>query len=130
MLNKTKLMIGFLIASALLATTAFAAEDVTTQPGAGKLVIGANSASITIGLSTGVEARYVNPGTTAAEAQWYVAATVHSGGNTGYATAQNLTNIMKKAYQPGDPTSTILTTIPIDEASKELWVSDFAWLTQ
>lgn len=99
-----------------------AAEDNTTAAGAGKLVIGtASGVTTTIGLSKGVEVRYVNPGTTNALAQWYVVASVHSGGNMGYATAQNLTNIMSTKYAPGEPTSTILTTIPVIAASKDAW---------
>lgn len=115
-----KKIIGLLIVSALFAATAaIAAEDVNAT--GGQLVLGSNSADLTIGLSKGVEVRYVNPGADAAAAQWYIAASVHSGGNKGYATAQNLTNIMVMDYAPGSDTSTVLDNIQETAASKEDW---------
>lgn len=125
MFKMNKLIVGLLAASALFVASTAMAEDVDSD--AGKIVIGtaAGANDLTIGLSSGVQARYVNPGTTAAEAQWYVAASVHQGGNMGYATAQNLTNIMAMAYKPGDPASTILDTVPVVAASKEDWPSSW-----
>lgn len=131
MFKGKKIIIGLLVASVLCLTASAFAEDVTTVVGAGKLVIGtaAGANDLTIGLSKGVEVRYINPGTDASLAQWYAVSSVHSGGNQGYATAQNLTNIMKRDYLPGSATSTVLTTIPEVSASKEEWVT-MGWSAQ
>ncbi|MBW6512734.1 MAG: hypothetical protein K0A93_11600 [Desulfuromonadaceae bacterium] len=132
-MRNNKLVTGLMIVSALFFVSSALAEDITTVQGAGKINIGTSTpVKKEIGLSKGVEVRYVNPGDTAATAQWYVVASVHSGGNAGYATAQNLTNIMTTQYKPGEPTSTVLTTIPIIEASKDAWPSGpvSAWVAQ
>jgi len=130
MIKRKMIVAGLLAVSALFIASGALAEDVTSTSGAGKITIGTatDAEGLVIGLSSGVEVRYVNPGTTRALAQWYVAAAVHQGGNKGYATAQNLTNIMTMVYQPGDPTSTILTTIPTTAASKEDWPT--SWTAQ
>lgn len=105
-------MLGLL----LLSSAAFAANDVTATTGTltiggGALASGVASKDLSIGLSPKVVARYVTNGTTEITSQWYAIATVHPGGNVGYATAQDVNNIYMKAFVTGDVTTKITDTI-------------------
>lgn len=105
-------MLGLL----LLSSTAFAVNDVTSTTGVltiggGALASGDASKDLSIGLSPKVVGRYVTNGTTEVTAQWFAIATVHPGGNVGYATAQDVNNIYMKAFVTGDVTTSITDTI-------------------
>lgn len=140
-------MFGVLI----LSTSVFAAANDNTA--AGTLTIGGSNLSaaagggptndLSIGLSPKVYARYVNTaGVSETTAQWYSIATVHPGGNIGYATAQDVNNIYMKAFTTGSQTTTITGAIqtapPADqtgmtdlekvEANKVLWTG-LGWST-
>lgn len=112
-------MLGLL----LLSSTAFAAgPDVTATDGV--LAIGGTnlasgagaSEDLSIGLSPRVVARYVTDGVSETTAQWYAIASVHPGGNVGYATAQDVNNIYMKAFVTGDVTTTITESIQTEKA--------------
>ena len=88
----------------------------------GAPVAGTMSAdSIVIGLSPKVYARYINPGTTDATAQWFSICTAHPGGNVIYGTAQNLNNLYKKSFITGTPLSTSNMDIPAAADSASDW---------
>jgi hypothetical protein len=103
----------------LLSSAAFAVNDDSDvgalNIGGGVLTVGDDageaSPDLTIGLSPKVFARYLTDGDTETTAQWYAIATVHPGGNVGYATAQDVNNIYMKEFITGDVTTTITATI-------------------
>lgn len=95
----------------------------------GEITIGGNDADstdITIGLSPKVVAKYENPGTTDATAQWFAIATAHPGGNMIYGTAQNLNNIYSKEFTTGTALSATVLDIPTNANSASDW-SDNGW---
>ncbi|MDF1579401.1 MAG: hypothetical protein P1P74_01335 [Desulfuromonadales bacterium] len=128
-MNKVMIIGLLFVTTFFMASSAFAANfDSAT----GEITIGGSNATPTkiIGLSKGVIVRYENPGTAAPSAQWYTVSSVHSGGNEGYATAQNLTNIMKQAFPTGSTAAeiaTFLQSMPDAEASVANWIG---WSTQ
>ena len=96
-----------------LSSAAFAANnDATSVDGVLNIGGTGTSKALSIGLSPKVVARYVNTAATnEITAQWYAIASVHPGGNVGYATAQDVNNIYMKAFKTGDVTTTITETI-------------------
>ena len=118
-----KTIIVALFGVLLLSSAAFAVNDDTSNEslnaGGGALADTTASASISIGLSPKVYARYVTDGTTEVTAQWYAIATVHPGGNVGYATAQDVNNIYMQKFVTGDVTTTITSQIQTAKAADQ-----------
>jgi hypothetical protein len=89
--NFTLLIIAvFLVA---FGSPAFAATATNTA-GQALTLGGTNTEDLELTFSPQVLAYYGEDGATSP--QWYVISTYHSGGNTTYATAQNITSIYKK----------------------------------
>ncbi|GAB6081217.1 hypothetical protein JCM30471_01310 [Desulfuromonas carbonis] len=109
------------------ANSVFAAHTGTLQSGEVSLsTSGGTPDPLIIGLSPKVTARYINPGTTQATAQWFAIATAHPGGNTVYGTAQNLNNIWQKGFKTGTALTTDLMNIPVSVNSADDW-SNNGW---
>lgn len=107
-----KTIIVALFGVLLLSSSAFAAANDNTASGTlpiggSALTAGGASGDLSIGLSPKVFARYVTDGDSEVTSQWYAIATVHPGGNVGYATAQDVNNIYMKAFVTGAATTTI-----------------------
>ena len=79
-----------------------------------------------IGLSPKVVAYYLSNGTTETASQWFAISTLHPGGNTVYATAQDVNNVYSKGYTTGDDPTTYFADIPTDPQSASVW-SDEGW---
>jgi hypothetical protein len=81
---------------------------------------------LTFNFSPGVWGQYITAATTD-DQQWFAIATVHSGGETAYATASNFASMYTKAVDDSNQpiTSSNLTTalggIPTQEASADTW---------
>ncbi len=116
-----------LVLFALSVTTTSFAEDLLSTAGAnaGQLNIGSSAASATlnIGLSPKVVARYVSPGNSTVTAQWYAVAAAHPGGNKKYATGQNLNNIGSANYVTGTTLDNTVLAIPTTQASQDAFTT-------
>jgi len=128
MLRKSKVVVGLVAAASLfMVPSAFAAAY---SSAGGQIILGAGGENYKIiGLSKGVLVEYFNPGTTTTGAQWYTVASAHSGGNTAFGTAQNLTNIMKKDFSAGIPEADlreILKGVPQESTSSQDWGDNWA----
>ena len=111
------------MASLLFAGSAMAYENDST----GSLDFHAGTATaLSIGLSPKVHAIYYTDGTDAGTAQWYAIGAAHPGGNTIYATAQNLTNTYSKSFTTGTTINAALFALPASKNSASAW-SDAGW---
>ncbi|MBW6499701.1 MAG: hypothetical protein K0B09_15040 [Bacteroidales bacterium] len=129
-MNKVMIIGLLFVTTFFMASSAFAANFDSTP---GEIVVGgtADTSKKIIGLSKGVIVRYENPGDAPSNAQWYTVSSVHNGGSEGYATAQNLTNIMKSPFTTGSTVAEIaafLQSMPDVETSAAKW--DGTWKSQ
>jgi nitrogen fixation protein FixH len=109
---------------ALMSTSGFAAEVHTTTVGE-SFDVGEDD-DLTFNFSPGVLGQYITA-TDTNDQQWFAIATVHSGGETAYATASNLASMYTKDVASGNQPvttsnlTTVLSGIPTQEASANTW---------
>jgi hypothetical protein len=108
----------------LVSTPGIAAEAHTETVGESFEV--GTSPTLTFNFSPGVLGQYITAATTD-DQQWYAIATVHTGGETAYATASNFASMYTKdVASTNQPVTTsnltsVLSGIPTQKASADTW---------